>query len=177
MRETEDITLIQEVLNGSLTAFDQLMMRYQRLVFSISRNFCKDRDHALDITQNVFLKVYQKLASLASPDQFKSWLIRITYNECISWQRGLRLHEPIEESGEMLTTPESQDQGLLHRESRERLKGLLIHLNPKHRLAVVLKYFEGMPIKEIAEILETSDAVVKNMLYRGMRRMSQQARG
>ena len=166
-----DALLIENILDGKLEAFDELMVRYERLVYKIAYNFTKDREHALDITQAVFLKAYEKLAGVKDRNHFKAWVIRVTYNECVSWQRSQRNHDWLDEEATGLRKP-NQELDITNRESREQLGGLLNRLNPKYRLAVVLKYFEGLPIREIAGVLECSEGSVKNMLYRSMRQMA-----
>lgn len=167
-----DGDLVRQTLKGSLEAFDQLMLRYQQLIYKIALGFARERDQAMDLTQTVFLKAFERLGSLSDQAQFKAWLIRITYNECIGWQRSQRFHEPLSEVSHAVGLDPDQDTWLLEGESRGRLAQMLALLNPKHRLALVLKYLEGLPIREIATILQCSEGVVKNMLYRGIQRMA-----
>ena len=82
-----DDALVKEVLAGNVDSFDQLMLRYQKLVCKVAMNYVRDKQNALGVTQNVFLKVYNKLDSVKSEGMFKPWLLRITYNESINWLR------------------------------------------------------------------------------------------
>ncbi len=172
MAEFMDANLVRETLEGSLGAYDQLMLRYQKLVYKIALGFAGERDQALDLSQTVFLKAFERLDSLAEPGQFKAWLIRITYNECIGWQRSRRFYEPFDADLAADEAEADQDAGLLEIENRKKLGQMLGRLNPKHRLALVLKYLEGLSIREIAAILQCSEGVVKNMLYRSMQRLA-----
>ena len=171
-----DAQLVQSTLSGSHDAFDCLMQRYQRLVYKVAYNFGHEKEMALDVVQSVFLKVYQKLASLKNQDQFKAWLMRITYNECVTWGRATLPFQPLEDrEDEFPADTRDQEDDMLKLETNSVLAGMLSQLHAKHRLAVVLKYFEGLQIKEIAEVLQCSESVVKNMIYRGVKKMSRMA--
>ncbi|CAM2009879.1 RNA polymerase sigma factor [Acanthopleuribacter pedis] len=173
--EIQDEQLVQLVRSGSLDAFDQLMRRYQRTVHQIACSVSGDYEHGLDISQSVFLKAYQKLDTLADPARFKTWLIRMTYHESIDWLRRKREGEFFDESQHVDHGASDGESALEQQLRQEQISQLLGRLHPKHRLAVVLKYFEGCSIRDIAGTLECSEPVVKNMLYRSLKRMATHA--
>lgn len=167
-----DRALIDKILNGSLRNFNPLMRRHEKTVYYIAYSFSKNSDTALDITQNVFIKVYRRLHTLQNRDNFKAWLQRIAYNECIDWKRRNKNYnyEEIDEEN-MIDNDVSFAEGerqMIAKEERAMLLKSLFKLNTKYRLAVVLRYYKETPIKEIAAVLDTSEAVVKNMLYRSL---------
>jgi RNA polymerase sigma-70 factor (ECF subfamily) len=169
-----DDALVRESLAGNSGSFDQLMLRYQKLVCKIAMNYVKDKQSALDVTQNVFLKVYRKLDCVSADGMFKPWLLRITYNESINWLRRRRNHEEFEEMGAHDHSPDpapAQETRLLDHENRRLLLEGLRDLNPKYKLAVSLRYAEGMPIKEIADVMDCSEGMVKSLLFRGVRKI------
>lgn len=107
-----DSELINKTLSNDLFAFDQLMKRYERLVYKVCYGFGKSKENALDITQNVFLKVYQKLSSFKGNSTFKSWLIKISYNEGVNWVRKnqkFRKNDPMENESEYPSLSISSD--------------------------------------------------------------------
>jgi RNA polymerase sigma-70 factor (ECF subfamily) len=172
-----DDTLVAESRSGALGAFDQLMLRYQKLVCKVAMNYVKDKQSALDVTQNVFLKVYRNLDSVTAAGMFKPWLLRITYNESINWLRRRKRHEGHDDIAdhELAAAPQAEQEARLFRREDQRLllEGLQ-SLNPKYRLAVALRYAEGMRIREIASVMECSEGMVKSLLFRGVRRIRQQ---
>ncbi len=105
---------------------------------------------------------------------FKPWLLRITYNESINFLRKKKDHDEFEELGEHdvnATEVNSQeDRVLLHEDQSLLLRGLET-LNPKYKLAVALRYAEGMRIKEIADVMDCSEGMVKSLLFRGVRQI------
>lgn len=174
--ETSDHELIEQTLNGSLQAFDTLMERYQRLVYKIAYGFGKSRENSLDITQNAFLKVYENLSSFKGKGQFKGWVARIAYNEGINWTKKNRYFEKSEILDEVNMNQImsiTQEDELLARENKALLLKSLFSLNTRYRLAVVLRYFNEMPISEISRVLRCREGVVKNMLYRSLRQLKQ----
>ena len=172
-----DDALIDRSLAGDLAAFDELMARYQGLVFKVAMTCARDRDEALDISQNAFLKAYERLGSLRSGGSFRYWVARIAHREGINWALRRRRHgESLDEADieQRSDAAPSQEMRLLSRESETLVSQRLCRLNRRYRLAVSLRYFEDMSIAEIAAILRCSEGMVKNMLFRSLRRLRQE---
>ena len=169
--EKPDEVLIQNTLGGAIDSFDELMRRYERLVFKIAYSFGGSRENALDITQTVFLKAFNNLSAFRTDSSFKTWLLRITYNEGISWTRSPRnradIHSDVED--EVLSFQASQESSLIERERRQMIRAGLNSLNGRYRTAILLRYVHDLPIREIAGVLQCSEAMTKNMLFRGVR--------
>lgn len=166
-----DSHLVKQVRAGSLDAFDVLIRRYQRLVFTVARSFVDSKETALDMTQEVFLTAYEKVHGLHDGDQFQPWLVRITVRRCLDWRRAHRPFEDLEDQAVWDEHPNPLAQMEMG-EKRALLARMLMGLNPKQRLTVVLKYLEGFSIRDISRVLQCSDAMVKNLLYRSVKRMA-----
>ncbi len=174
--ETSDSALIEESISGNLGAFDALMLKYQSLVYRVSLRYAGEQDSALDITQNVFMKVYENLRSLRRDLGFKPWLMQITYHESINWLRKNRhrMKEDDLKEGEMVATSLNQERSFLEKETGAALIRCMTRLNPRHQMAVMLRYFDEMPISEIATVLHCSEGLVKNILFRSLRRLKRE---
>ena len=83
----DDLTLIQRILAGDASAFESLIRKYQKQVHAYAFRKVGDFQTAEDITQETFLRVYQKLATLNDPAEFSSWLYAIVNHLCIAWHR------------------------------------------------------------------------------------------
>lgn len=170
---TTDSELIDQTLGGKLEAFDELMRRYERLIFKVAYGFTGSREAALDVSQTVFLNAYRSLASFRKEANVKTWLTRIAFNEATNWtrsaaRRGGTAIDDVEH--ELLVDAPQQVE--MEQKDREKLVDLaLAELNERHRLAVVLRYMHGLPIEEISEVLQCSEGVTKNILFRSVRRM------
>lgn len=172
--EKDDDILVEEIRGGSEKSFDQLMQNHQDQVFRMAHSFTKDTENAMDITQNIFLKVYQNLNRFRGQSQFKSWLMRIAFNESLNWIKKNKKYQTHEDINQTMTNdqnPVSQEDELVAQENRALLLKSLYELNTKYRVAVVLRYFENCSIRDISGILKCSEGVVKNMLFRSLRKL------
>lgn len=174
--ESSDTALIEAVLDGREEAFDLLMERYQRFVYKLAYGFGRSHDNALDLSQAVFLKVYRKLASFRGESSFPTWLAKVVYHEGLNWQRANSRHsedhEEITEKTAKLAPP--QDEELLRAERTKLVLEVLPSLNRRYRAAIELRYFHGMTLRQIAEVLGCSEGVAKNALFRGVRSLRRQ---
>jgi len=168
-----DEALVDEVHSGSTLAFAMLMKRYEKLVYRIAFGHVKNQDCALDITQNVFLKAHQKLGTYAGSGLFKSWLLRIAYNESISWIRRHKDERITEELTPMNapTLRAVQVDEIARDESRNILLGELKKLSSKQQLTVSLRYFEGFSLREIAAVIDCTEGAVKSILFRSLEKL------
>ncbi|MCY3549509.1 MAG: sigma-70 family RNA polymerase sigma factor [Candidatus Poribacteria bacterium] len=180
--KNDDTQLIQRVLDGDDTAFSTLVKKYQRSVHALAWRKIGDFHIAEDITQDTFLKAYQRLSTLKKPQRFASWLYVIAANHCSTWLRKKRLwtqsledtnsaqFEKATYSGHVIeenerTTAEAQ---------REVVKKLLAKLKESDRTVITLYYLGGMTYEEISEFLGVSVAAIKNRLYRARRRLKEE---
>ena len=168
-----DQVLVEEILGGSQLAFGLLMKRYERLVYRIAFHHVRTRDGALDIAQNVFLKVYRKLDSYSGAAPLKSWLIRIAYNESLSWLRRHRNDRMTDELTEVNAPVlhSVQEDEVTRMEDQAMIQAELEKLSDKQRLAVSMRYFEDSSLREIAAVLECSEGSVKSILFRSLQKL------
>jgi RNA polymerase sigma-70 factor (ECF subfamily) len=167
-----DAELVREIRAGSSVAFEQLMRRHERLVFKVAYGFTGDTDSAMDVTQNTFLKVHSRLASWRREGDLKNWIARIAANEAMNWNRSRqrRSRATLDEEVFLQPNPSHEDR-LRERETREALARALACLNPRQRLAVVLRYFQGMSTREISAVLQCSEGTARNLLFRSLRKL------
>jgi RNA polymerase sigma-70 factor (ECF subfamily) len=171
MAGDRDQALVEEIRRGSTVAFEELMTRYERLVYRISFAYTGSQEDSLDVTQNVFIKVYERLQSFRGVGTFKAWLMRITHNENIDWARRharYRKHDELTTENAPPCDP-GQEHDLVQSESRSRLMKELMALNSRQREAMMLRYFERMSISEISSILSCTEGTTKSLLFRGLR--------
>ncbi len=173
MLKTDEV-LIAETKDGSLEAFNQLMQNHQDEVFRIAHSFTRNTDAALDVSQNVFLKAYENLGKFRGSSTFKTWLLRIAWNESMNWVKMNKKHQTHMEIGDLdIGAEQKADRDVETVEDKTMLLRSLYDLNTRYRLAVILRYFENYAIRDIAAILNCSDGVVKNMLFRSLQKMKQ----
>lgn len=159
-REVEDRDLIAKARRGDVEAFNLLVSRWEKRVFNYLLRLLSNREDALDVSQDVFLKAYQNLPKLGDTDRFAGWLFRIAHNEAFSL---LRRKRPESE----LPPERAVDTGgrLLPLELSLAVESALKRLNEDQRETVLLKVYQGFKFEEIAEILECPVSTVKSRLY------------
>ena len=171
--DRSDDQLVADVQAGDAEAFDAPMRRYEKLVCRVALNYVRERQTALDVTQNVFLKAYRHIDRVRAEGMFKPWLLRIAYNESISQLRRRRPEEPtdvLEERAEGAVAAE-QEERLVEGATRRDVLAGLEQLGPKYKLALSLRYGEGLRVREIAQTMECSEGMVKSLLFRGVRQL------
>lgn len=160
-REVEDRDLIAPARRGDVEAYNLLVSRWEKRVFNYVLRLVGDREDALDLTQEVFLKAYQHLSKLEDLSRFAPWLYRIAHNEAYSMLRKSK------SEGEMSYEPRSSEPGarLFPIELSLAVESALRRLNDDQREAVVLKIYQGFKFEEMAEILSCPVSTVKSRLY------------
>ena len=166
-RAVEDADLIQKARRGDVGAYNLLISRWEKRVYNYLLRIVGNREDALDLSQDVFLKAYQNLRKLEDPGRFAAWLFRIAHNEAYSM---FRKRKP--ESGHEDLPPEPSEVsiGVAGRavypvELTLTVATALERLTAEQREAVVLKIYQGFKFEEIAEILACPVSTVKSRLY------------
>lgn len=173
MDQFTDEALVDEIRSGSRVSFVELMKRHERTVYRISFSYTHDSEDAMDVLQNVFLKVHEKLGTYRGKGAFKAWLLRIAHRENLNWVRDQGKHRGHEELGpaNAPVARAEQEERVLEAERRCEILEGLADLNPRQRLAVALRYYDQMPIREIAQVLECNEGVAKNILFRSIQKL------
>jgi RNA polymerase sigma-70 factor (ECF subfamily) len=164
-----DGEIVDRVRNGETRLFDQLVRRYQDLVYGMAAKFTGGAD-AEDVAQEVFLKVFRSLAGFRGEAKFSTWLYRIALNQCADWLRRNRKPDrkaaAIEEAREVRDERVDLEASLLEAEERDRLNRALDRLEARYRSVIVLLYYQKLPYEQIAAILEVPVKTVETRLYR-----------
>ncbi len=175
-----DVRTMLEVRDGSATAFEELMLRYQDRVVNLLAHLVGNRDQAEDLAQDVFLRVYRARERYVPGAKFSTWLFTITNNVASNARRSLARRREVniqpQTSGSMgmasLAEMAKEASGLMparqldRSEMREIVKSAIGQLNERQRMAVLLSKFEDMSYAEIAEIMELSPQAIKSLLSR-----------
>ena len=175
----DDVALIQHILAGDEGAFECLIRKYQKQVHTLAFRKVGDFQTAEDITQETFLRVYQKLATLNDPAKFSGWLYAIVNHLCIAWHRKNRLQtESMQEIyiSEIETDAYSQYVAVEHAKTtaeaqRALVRKLLTKLKESDQEVITLHYFEDMTSSEIGDLLGVSENTIKSRLHRARQQL------
>ena len=177
-----DVELIQSVLSGDEDAFAELVKKYQKPVHALAWRVIGDFHIADEITQDTFLKVYQRLHNLKDPNQFLGWLYVIARRQCYSWLRKKRIRtQPLEDTETTMISKDVYSQHVVEERAntaveaqREVVKRLLAKLKESERTVMTLYYLGEMTVDEISKFLGVSAGTIKSRLQRARNRLQQE---
>ncbi len=163
MNRPDDKKLMERCLKGDRQAFEALLVRYQKPVYNAAYRMLHDPEDARDVTQTVFLKVYENLDQYDPSRRFFSWIYRIAMNESINWLKKSSRQEALEhEAADQGDGPEQQagDEQL-----GEGMEAALMMIKTEYRAVIILKHVLGCSYTEISEVLDIPEKKVKSRLY------------
>jgi len=171
-----DYELVARALTGTDASFDELVRRYQRPIVSYVYRMTGDYEAALDLTQDVFIKVYGSLARYRAEFKFSTWIYRIAHNAAIDYLRrcGPRTQELETEDGYVrpipsgVLTPEQESE---HRERRTEIEDVIRQLPAAYRELIILRHGHDLSYDEIAEVTGLPLGTVKNRIFRAREAM------
>ncbi len=164
--------IVTDFQQGSDLAFVRLYNYHKHGIYLYCLKMLSDVDAAKDAVQDIFVKLYERRSQLASPTSFKSWLYAIARNDCLSRLRkrnGGELHGEDAPADPDLSAAELYDR----KEEREIVAVAVTRLKPELREVIVLREYHDLSYQEIAEVLGTTESVVKSRLYTARRLLYQ----
>ncbi len=178
----EENELIRLVQQGNHQAFTELITLYQQKVFKLAFGFFQDRDDAMEIVQETFLRVYEKIDRFDRSNRqtaFQNWVFRIAYNLCIDFYRKFKkqktekkeLYEFYESQERETTNPEDQIDRVHFRHT---VKKCMMQLSKRQQMVFMLKHYSNLKHQEISGILNLSVGTVKSLYHRAMKNLEKQ---
>ncbi|MGI6717770.1 MAG: RNA polymerase sigma factor [Bacteroidales bacterium] len=161
----DELSLIEEILDGNTSAFDYFVQTYQDMAFTVAYRICNNQHDAEDITQESFIKAYQNLRDFRCNSKFSSWLYKIVYNTAISFVK--RNNRQTENLSKDIENKGIEPEKYLFRNEQEKLVNTILEQMPNtEALLLTLYYLEDTSIKDIADITSLKVSNVKVKLFR-----------
>lgn len=178
MSNVNDIALIKSIRAGDVSAFAQIIDKYQHMAFTLANGIVKNKQEAEEVTQDAFFKAYKALDKYKGDAIFSTWLYRIIYNTAVSKLRG-RKPETTDIEGKEVKSYETLNYGdnLNRLEQQERkvvLKKALSRLKDDDAFIVILYYYKEQSIEEIEKATGLSKSNIKVKLYRGRKQLKKE---
>ena len=168
--DNEERILIQRCQQGDRTAYEHIFLKYKDTVYNVAHGMLSNVENAEDMTQEVFLHVFDKISQFRFKSSFSTWLYRIVVNMCLNERRkrqkrdlntaDLKGHYELMRSP--VNTPEDE---LLKKERLSQVQQALATLKDAHRTILVLREMEGLSYEELATVLKCSTGRVKSRLH------------
>lgn len=170
--------LITAARNGDSVALNQLVKQWYKRIYNFAFKYFNDHDQAMEVAQKTFISMNKNLSSLKEDAKFKSWLYRIAANYCHEEARkqksrwifpfmkidSNRDKQSIDNSASQ-HREDDPERELDNQELKTLLKKALSKLPEEQRMVVIMKEYEGLKIREIAEAMDISENTVKSRLY------------
>jgi RNA polymerase sigma-70 factor, ECF subfamily len=162
---TDDQELVRRAQAGDMAAFEELVRRHQRGLFSYLYRMCRNTSDAEEMAQAAMIKAWEKLAGFRGASSFKTWLYRIGTNLCFNLRTR---RKPTEELFETMAAPDSArpEQVLQQKVREEVVQRALARLPADQRAALVLSVYQDMSYREIAETMGKTVRAVDSLLFR-----------
>ncbi|MEJ2544542.1 MAG: sigma-70 family RNA polymerase sigma factor [Calditrichaceae bacterium] len=182
MIKAEDRLLIERLKKGQKEAFRELVELYKKPLYYYCFRLCRNHADAEDLSQEVFIKVYQRIDQFREEAKIQTWIYRIASNAFIDKKRkkvfliseadllDIESQSDTERKHpqENEITPEKQTESSI---IQKHINAAMQNLSDREKTAFILKHYEGLAIKEIAAIFKTSDGTVKSHLFRAVQKL------
>lgn len=182
--QTDETALIKAAQAGDQDAFGQLVRAYDQSVLRLAMNLLRSPEDAQDVYQEAFLRVYRNLHTFRFDCSFHTWLYRIVTNLCLDQmrKRKVRREEPtviVTSDGPLDRVDSVADaradgdpqRSLFSGQLRRKVKEVLNGLTPRERMVFEMRHYQGLRLRNIGEILGTSEEAAKNCLFRANQKM------
>ncbi len=174
--EMADVSLVRRTKAGDVSAFEELFRRYQKRVYNMAYRLVGNESDASELTQEVFVKVFNSIGRLRAEEAFLTWLRTVTVNVCRDFGRRKKPNtesldatvkfEDGEVSREIADPSIGPEKQLLLDDKQQAIRRAVSTLSPEHRTVIVLHHLEGMDVSEIAKMLDSPIGTVKSRLSR-----------
>jgi len=167
-----EAVLIARAQAGDHAAFESIFNQYQTAIYNYIYRLMGSAEDAYDLTQDTFLKAYLALAKTSDDLRVGAWLYRIATNVCLDelrhrklvkwqpWEAFISVFHPSQ------VAKDSPERDTIDRENTEEVQLILEKLHPKYRMCLILREYHDLSYDEIAEVLATTRAAVKSLLFR-----------
>jgi RNA polymerase sigma-70 factor (ECF subfamily) len=177
-----DVELVKRAQKGDMVAFEELVARHRDKIYARAFSMMRNEDDAVDLSQEAWVKGWQRLIQFQGDSSFVTWMTRIVINLCLDQlrkhkrQRAESIEAMDEESGgverQMPVVTVNPTERLERAELRQRIDRALGQLSYEHRTVIVLHEFEELEYKEIAKKMECSIGTVMSRLFYARRKMA-----
>jgi len=168
--------LAARIQGGDQEAFAELVRLFQKNVFSLAYGFFRDRDDALEIVQETFMKVYEKIGSYRPDHSLQSWIYRVAYNLCVDFYRKYAKKRKLEDGfdnvpARQLASADDCQAAWESRQLDEAIEQAVKNLSRKQKEVFSLKYRQGLKLRQVAEVMAISLGTVKALHHRALKRI------
>ncbi|MEZ5358648.1 MAG: sigma-70 family RNA polymerase sigma factor [Candidatus Zixiibacteriota bacterium] len=168
---TNELALIESILQGDQRAFNELVSAYQNRIFGFIMRMTANREAAKDLTQDTFLAAYQNLSRFRQDASFSTWLFQIAANKTKNFIKRAKREVPLPVDFDQASDTNQPDDEYSRKQQEELLLGAVGALPTKQRIAFNLRYFEHMKFDEIARVQSVSVSAAKTNFAEALKKL------
>ncbi len=165
-QEMDETSLLRASLSGDTEAWGEIVSRYKQAVFGLTVGFLRNDADAEDVTHDAFIRAYENLRRYKLEKKFSTWLFTIASNLCRNRLRYRKYHPLASPIGEM-AGGSSPEKAIAKQDRREQVISCLDKLPPKYRKPLVLRFYNELSYREIADVLSSAEGTIKTHIHRG----------
>lgn len=179
-----ELKLVERSKGGDITAFEELVVVYQKQIYNLSYRMMGNEEDACDMTQEAFLKAFKSIGRFNSKSTFGTWVYRIAVNTCIDELRKRKkvkfypiVHNDSPEgdgSKLIVDADDLPEEQMVRRETREQVQRAIDNLPKEHKVIIVLREIQGKTYKEIANVLGLNIGTVKSRISRARQSLKEE---
>ncbi|MCC5937722.1 MAG: RNA polymerase sigma factor [Lunatimonas sp.] len=182
--QTVNIILVTRAMSGDSSAKSQLLTDWYTRVYNYALKFLGDHDLAMEVSQLTFIAVHHKIETLQDPEKFRSWLYTILANNCRHQKRRRKdpafsdlSSEAARKAMDLPCNNTNPEQQMIQQEAAFQLQQAILRLPEVQREVLIMKEFEGLKFREIAESLGISENTAKSRLYYAFKHLKETLSG
>ncbi len=171
----DEESLVRQAQDGSIAAFEQIIVLYQKRIFKMAYGYLKNQEDAKEVVQETFLRLYKAIGAYREGNRFSSWLYRIATNLCVDQYRKNKLRSQREGDtdnlvGDHYQVAETEDPELhmANETMKTQIHQAVSKLSKQEKKVFMLKHFSHMKYQEIAEVMDISVGTVKSTHHRAV---------
>ncbi len=172
MQERSDETLVREVQEGSISAFEDLVRRYQHKLYAFVLHIVRDHHTAQDTVQESFISLYKSIDRVDTKRKFSSYVFSIARNHAISLVRSRKFHMPLEEAASYEAT-ESLEAHIEATDDKRRIHEALETIDKKYKKIISLYYFEDLSYEEMSKRMRMPLNTIRTHLRRAKKALQE----
>ncbi len=172
--------LVRRAKRGDISAFEDLISGYEKKVYNTAYRFFNNAEDAMDVSQEIFIKVFTSLRRFREDSSFSTWLYRIAVNTCIDFLRKKRedvlpIKEEIvmDDKTKLGFQTELPEEFMEKQEVKQAIMKAISTLPEEQRICIILRDVQGFSYTEISDVLSCSLGTVKSRLFRGRRALKE----
>jgi RNA polymerase sigma-70 factor (ECF subfamily) len=159
--------------------YDRAYEQYNKYIYAICYRFTQDVDDAMDLTQDVFIKIYKNLNIFKNVDSMKAWIRTVTVNTCLTYKRSDKSHKLVYDTeditiAETIKSDYSTENQVILEYTRDRALEIIHTMHENIKMAMILRHYDDLSYLEIARAMNVPEGTVKTYIFKGRKILKDQ---